>query len=169
MNEENASLDAGTEGPPFLFRYSTYGEHLEAPQARMPVREIKDIIAQHVAGVDLQEQLVLEDAGDEPDLALADDETVEMTSIPHFYSASHTRDYTIYVNAELKTVHQRVLTFDEIVAIAFPNPQPGQDVRYTVSYKRAVKPKPQGRLKPGQSVTIRKHGTIFDVARTYKS
>lgn len=169
MSEDNAPLDAATEGPPFLFRYSTYSEHLEAPRAQMAVREIKEIIARHVAGFVSQEQLVLEDAGDEPDKSLMDDEMVELTSIPHFYSASHVRDYTIYVNAELKTVHQRVLTFEEIVAIAFPNPQPGQDVRYTVSYKRAVKPKPQGRLKPGQSVTIRKHGTIFDVARTYKS
>ena len=169
MSDDSTSPDAGTEDPPFLFRYGTNSEHLEAPRAGMSVREIKDIIAQHVADFDVQEQLVLEDTGDEPDISLADDETVELTSIPHFYSANHTRDYTIYVNAELRTVHQRVLTFDEIVAIAFPNPQPGPDVRYTVSYKRAVKPKPHGRLKPGQSVTIRKHGTIFDVVRTYKS
>lgn len=168
MNEQNTSLEE-TVGPPFLFRYGTHSEHLEAPQARMSVGDIKGIIAQHVAGFDLHDQLVLEDVGDEPDTLLAENETVEMASIPHFHSASHTRDYTIYVNAELKTVHQRVLTFDEIVAIAFPNPLPGQDVRYTVSYKRAVKPKHQGQLKPGQSVTIRKHGTIFDVVRTYKS
>ena len=169
MNDENTPLDAGTEGAPFLFRYGTFSEHIEAPQAHMQVREIKDIIAKHVPDFDSHEQLVLEDAGDEPDLPLSDDAAVEITSIPHFYSASHVRDYTIYVNAELKTVHERVLSFDEIVAIAFPNPLPGQEVRYTVSYKRAVKPKSQGRLKSGQSVTIRKHGTIFDVARTYKS
>lgn len=169
MTDQINQSETATDEPPFLFRYSTHPDHLEAPKAQMPVRELKDIIAKHVPGFDAGEQLVLEDAGDEPDTPLEDGETVEIAAIPHFYSASHLRDYTIFVNAELKTVHQRVLTFEEIVAIAFPNPQAGQEVRYTVSYKRAVKPKPHGRLRPGQSVTIRKNGTIFDVARTYKS
>lgn len=169
MTDETNQSEAATDGPPFLFRYSTHPDHLEAPNAETSVRELKDIIAKQVPGFDAGEQLVLEDAGDEADRPLEDGETVEVTAIPHFYSASHPQDYTIFVNAELKTVHQRVLTFEEIVAIAFPNPQAGQEVRYTVSYKRAAKPKPHGRLRPGQSVTIRKHGTIFDVARTYKS
>jgi hypothetical protein len=169
MSEQTTPAGPNSADAPFIFRYSVHPEHLEAPRESMKVHELKAIIAQHVASFDPTEQLVLEDAGDEPDRLLTDDDVVEIVSVPHFYSASHERDYTIYVNAELKTVHKRVLSFEEIVAIAFPIPQQGQEVRYTVTYKRAILPKPHGSLKPGQSVTIRKNGTIFDVVRTYKS
>lgn len=151
------------------FRYSTHPEHLTAPKREMRVAEIKDIIAQHVADFDRADGLVLEDVGDEPDQPLSDDDQVVIEDVPHFYSASHQRDYHIIVNGDPVTVHQRELSFEHLVDIAYPNPKPGQDVRYTITYKRAVKPKHQGSLLPGQSVTIRKDGTVFNVFRTYKS
>lgn len=169
MNEQNPPVEAHDGEAPFPFRYSTHPDHLEAPREWLAVRELKDIIARHVAGFDSSQRLVLEDAGDEPDRLLSDDDVVEINAVPHFYSERQQRDYTIIVNAEQKIVHERELTFEAIVKIAFPNPQPRQDVRYTVTYKRAVKPKHQGHLLEGQSVTIRRHGTIFDVVRTYKS
>lgn len=135
----------------------------------MRVAEIKDIIVQHVAGFDRADDLVLEDAGDEPDRRLSDDDLVVIEDVPHFYSAKHQRDYHIIVNGDPVTVHQREFTFEQLVEIAYPNPKHGQDVRYTITYKRAMKPKHQGSLLPGQTVTIRKDGTIFNVFRTYKS
>jgi hypothetical protein len=169
MSDPNVAAQEPTDPDGFFFRYGVHPEHLEAPRASMAVLELKEIIRTHVAGFDPAEGLLLEDVGDEPDRSLRNDELVEIVSIPHFYSATHPRDYTIFVNAEQKTVHKRELSFDEIVAIAYPNPKPGLEVRYTITYKRAVAPKPQGKLTQGHSVVIRKHGTIFDVVRTYKS
>ena len=169
MNNGHDGAQPQAEKNGFFFRYGVHPEHLEAPRELMPVREIKQVIAEHVAGFDASEELVLEDVGDEPDRLLKDDEEIRIESVPHFYSATHPRDYTIIVNAEPKIVHERELTFEKIVEIAYPNPKPGLEVRYTVTYKRAVAPKPQGKLTVGHSVVIRKHGTFFDVVRTYKS
>ena len=164
MTTSDTQADGG-----FIFRFSTHPEHLVAPKERMQVDEIKKIIAQHVDGFDPASDLVLEDQGDEPDRRLVDADEVEIVDVPHFYSAAHQRDYRIIVNGDPTIVHMRGLSFDEIVKIAYPNPKQAQDVRYTVTYKRAVRPKHQGHLHPNESVFIRKDGTIFDVVRTYKS
>jgi len=169
MNGQNETPETPPLQDGFPFRYALHTDHLRAPRESMLAGEIKKIIAEHVADFDGSEPLVLEDVGDEVDRLLKDDDAVDMASVPHFYSASHVRHYTIYVNAEEKSVQKREVSFEDVVAIAFPNPKPGLEVRYTVTYKRAVAPKPQGRLAAGHSVTIRKNGTIFDVVRTYKS
>lgn len=164
-----STSDTQAEGDGFIFRFGTHPGHLVAPQERMLVSEIKKIIAQHVQGFDPASDLVLEDPGDEPDRQLANADEVDIVDVPHFYGAAHQRDFRIIVNGDAKIVHTRELSFDEIVKIAYPNPKPAQDVRYTVTYKRAVRPKHQGHLHAGESVVIRKDGTIFDVVRTYKS
>lgn len=167
MIDEMPPEQPGAEG--LHFRYSTHPEHLTAPKRDMRVAEIKEIIAQRVADFDREDDLVLEDAGDEPDQRLSDDAQIVIEDVPHFYSAKHQRDYHIVVNGDPVLVHERELTFEQLVKIGYPAPNPGQDVRYTITYKRALKPKHQGALLPGQTVMIRKDGTIFNVFRTYKS
>jgi len=94
-------------------------------------------------------------------LRLAEDE--------HFHSAeAHKKEFKIIVNAELKEVTQRVLTFDEVVALAYPGSLKGTNVVFTVTYKKAAKPPHEGSLIQGQSVAIR-NGTIFNVTKTDKS
>ncbi|MFI5496662.1 multiubiquitin domain-containing protein [Actinoplanes sp. NPDC051859] len=78
------------------------------------------------------------------------------------------REFAIIVNGRGKVVHEKVLTFDEIVRLAFKAVPAGPDVTFTVTYSRAVKPQHEGVLSPGGKVTI-KQGTIFDVTRTNKS
>jgi len=74
---------------------------------------------------------------------------------------------TIIVNGEEHQVRSDVVTYQEVVTIAFPIP-PSPDARYTVSFRGAKEPH-EGSLAPSQSVIVRKEGTIFNVKATGKS
>jgi Multiubiquitin len=75
----------------------------------------------------------------------------------------------IIVNGRPKTVPKLAdLTYDEVVRLAFPNPQTGDGVQYTVQYTRGPGHKPSGTLVEGQSVKV-KAGMEFDVTPTNRS
>jgi Multiubiquitin len=79
------------------------------------------------------------------------------------------RDTEIVVNGEKKTVRGRRVTYEEAIALAFPNASPGPNVSYTVTYRMAAdKEKPEGSLVAGSSVRV-KEGTRFNVKATDKS
>lgn len=85
----------------------------------------------------------------------------------HFHSAKD-RKFRIIVNLEEKVVDKRVLSFREVVKLAYPHVQDGPDVIYTVTFKKAAGPQREGTLDEGQSVEI-KNGTNFHVRRTDRS
>jgi len=75
----------------------------------------------------------------------------------------------IIVNGRPKTVPKHGdLTYDEVVRLAFPSPQTGDGVQYTVQYTRGPGHKPSGTLVEGQSVKV-KAGMEFDVTPTNRS
>lgn len=78
------------------------------------------------------------------------------------------REIAVIVNGRPKVAHQRVLTFDDVVRLAFDPVPSGPDVMFSITYSRAVKPHHEGILSEGGTVTI-KPGTIFDVTQTNKS
>ena len=81
----------------------------------------------------------------------------------------HVKEITIYVNSRPKEVPAReLLSFDEVVALAFPNPDKNPNIVYTVTYRKGEGKKPQGTLVEGEFVKV-KDGMIFDVTRTDKS
>ena len=59
------------------------------------------------------------------------------------------------------------MTYEQVVRLAFQTP-PAPDTRFTVTYRNAAEPK-QGSLAPGQSVKVKRHGTVFNVKPTGKS
>ena len=77
------------------------------------------------------------------------------------------KDYTIVVNAEEKTVEDATVSFDEVTTLAYPTP-PYPQTLYNVTYRNAHKPK-EGTLAEGQSVEVKKNGTVFNVKATDKS
>ena len=79
--------------------------------------------------------------------------------------AHHEKHFKIVVNGSPTTVEKEVLTFDDVVDIAFPNRDP--NTIYSVTFEKAKEPK-EGELVPGQSVEI-KENTEFDVDDTGKS
>jgi Multiubiquitin len=73
----------------------------------------------------------------------------------------------IVVNGTPSEVPSREVSYAEVTKIAYPVP-PAPETRYTVTFRNAHKPK-EGSLAPGQSVEVKKEGTIFNVKATGKS
>lgn len=75
---------------------------------------------------------------------------------------------TIIVNTREKTVQGKVVTYDQIVALAFATIPTGDDLEITVLFRDGPGPEKEGTLAPGGSVRIKKD-MIFDVTATDKS
>lgn len=77
-------------------------------------------------------------------------------------------DFNIVVNGKAKKIDQQVLTYDEVVKLAFPTPPGDGDIIYLVSFNNADQDPKKGDLVAGQSVKVR-NGTSFDVRHTVRS
>lgn len=99
-----------------------------------------------------------------------DDPKIHLTQDEHFHSSeAPEKHYTIIVNTDPVVVDHDVLTFDELVKIAFPVPPTGTDPQFTVSFEHAASKPHDGDLPKGGTVTVKKHGTTFDVVHTNRS
>lgn len=80
----------------------------------------------------------------------------------------HDKTIAIIINGRKVEVAKKILTFEEIVNLAFDgNPMPGPTIVFTVLYNKGEGGK-QGTLLPGDSIKI-KEGMVFHVTRTDKS
>lgn len=75
---------------------------------------------------------------------------------------------TVIVNARPKAVAAKTLTFADVVALAFDDPPTGENVMFTVTYRRGEGNKPEGSLVAGETVKV-KEGMIFNATATDKS
>ncbi len=94
-----------------------------------------------------------------------------MSKAPHASVEEHEgrqKEFTIIVNAREKIVTERELSFEQVVALAFPTAPYGANTAYTITYRRGQGNKPEGILVAGQSVQV-KDRMIFDVTATDKS
>jgi hypothetical protein len=73
----------------------------------------------------------------------------------------------ILVNGRPRKVAGNVVSFEQVVEIAFPDDPPNPDRIYTVAYRHGAK-KSEGTLVAGQFVEV-KNGTQFDVVKSNKS
>lgn len=80
----------------------------------------------------------------------------------------HDKEITIVVNGREKTVTGKELTFAQLVALAFDTPPTGENIVFTMTYRRGQGEKPEGSLVEGETVKIKK-GMIFNVTATDKS
>lgn len=80
----------------------------------------------------------------------------------------HNKEFTIFVNSREKTVTSKELSYAQIVALAFENPPTGENIIFTVTYRKGEGNKPEGTLIEGNIVKI-KDGMIFNVTPTNKS
>jgi len=80
----------------------------------------------------------------------------------------HDKDITIVVNGREKTVTGKELTFAQLVALAFDTPPTGENIVFTITYRRGQGEKPEGSLVEGETVKVKK-GMIFNVTATDKS
>jgi len=115
-------------------------------------------------------ELYRESDDDREDAVIPNDDSEIWLAADSRFRTGRCRDrvFRIIVNAERKKVTKRLLTFDEVVRLAFANPPSGPYIVFTVTFKRAAGPNSSGSLLPGDSIKI-KNGTIFSVTVTDKS
>lgn len=77
-------------------------------------------------------------------------------------------EFKLIVNGTEHTVLNDIITFDQIVEIAFPGHPNNPDIVFSVTFENAQHPH-QGTLAAGGSVEVKKHGTVFDVTQTNRS
>jgi hypothetical protein len=78
------------------------------------------------------------------------------------------RNVTILVNARRREVKAGRISFEELIALAFPVPPSGPQVSFTVSYRKGPPARPEGSLLPSQFVNV-VEGMTFHVTATDKS
>jgi Multiubiquitin len=79
------------------------------------------------------------------------------------------KDYEIAVNGTPAPVTDARVSYEEVVKIAFPVPEPNVSY-YSVTYHNADGPHGgTGMLVAGESVTVKREGTSFDVVATIRS
>lgn len=74
----------------------------------------------------------------------------------------------IVVNTREKFVAPGLISFLQIVLLAFPDLQPGPNTSFTVSFLKGPDDRPEGSLIDGEFITVRK-GMRFNVSATDKS
>jgi hypothetical protein len=123
-----------------------------------------------LAGVQPGFELFREVRGDKEDPFVPDEiEPIHLREDEHFHSGpAQTRQFTIIVNGQKKFVAAKIVTFDQLVKLAFPTPPTGNDILYTISYEDGPAANPHGSLKEGKTVKV-KNGMIFNVTATDKS
>jgi hypothetical protein len=77
-------------------------------------------------------------------------------------------DFNIVVNGKAKKVNQQVLSFDEVVKLAYPTPPAQGEIVYTATFHNADQDPSNGSLVAGQHVKVR-NGTRFDVKHAVRS
>ncbi len=75
---------------------------------------------------------------------------------------------TIIVNGRERIVEKGVITYEEVVKLAFGSYDDNPNAVYTVTYSKGNSKKTKGSLVAGDSVKV-KEGMIFNVTRTDKS
>ena len=86
----------------------------------------------------------------------------------HGTTKTKRRTITVIVNGREKTIDDRVLTFAEVIELAFDDPPSGPQVMFSVTYRRGRGDKPEGTLVDGGQVRA-KNQMVFNVTATDKS
>lgn len=122
-----------------------------------------------LAGIPQEQQLYKQVPGNDGDEPVFNTQNpLNLKNGDHFYStAEQFKGYTIFVNTRRKVVQNNVLSYTEVLALAFETPPTGPNWVISISYRNAAGDR-EGTLTEGGTVTI-KNGTKFDVTATDKS
>jgi hypothetical protein len=122
----------------------------------------------HLGKVASRSDLYREVEGNREDQPVGDDgEEIHLHEDEHFHSGP-AATIMVIVNGRKKEAPARVLTFMQVVALAFAPVPSGPDWVFTMTYRKAASKPHEGTLTEGETVTVR-NGTIFNVKATNRS
>ena len=76
--------------------------------------------------------------------------------------------YAIIVDGQRRLVPTEVVSYSEVVELAYPGQAGNPQYTFTVTFRNAAGEKHEGTLVAGQAVQVKKEGTVFNVTRTTK-
>ena len=84
--------------------------------------------------------------------------------------SNDSHDVTIIVNGRQRTVAKNSeLTVSQVVSLAFDQPPTGENVEFTITYRKGGNEhRPEGSMSGNDTVKV-KEGTVFNVTATDKS
>jgi hypothetical protein len=84
--------------------------------------------------------------------------------------SNESKDVTIIVNGRQRTVAKNSeLTVAQVVALAFDTPPTGENVEFTITYRKGGnEQRPEGSMSGNDTVKV-KEGTVLNVTATDKS
>ena len=116
-------------------------------------------------------QAVFLDTRGGTDRLITPDETLDLSApgVERFITAAMPpAAYEIVINGRARVVSGRVVTFEQVVQLAFPNEQADPNVVFSMTYRHAASQPSAGELGPQGSVEV-KTGTVFNVTKTVQS
>lgn len=104
------------------------------------------------------------------DEQIPDDKQVNLArpEIEHFYSKDKDYNITLIVNGRPKNWTEKIITFEQVVILAFGAYEPNPDKVYTVTYDKGPHENSEGSMVRGEKVYV-KNKMIFNVTATDKS
>lgn len=121
-----------------------------------------------LGGVEIANHDVWQDVPGGTDRLIGDAELADLSAPSVERFVTKPISITIVVNARPKEIHQRRMSYWEIVRLAYPEAVPSENIIYTVNYARGPHSNPEGSMVDGQHVQV-KDGMTFYVTPTDKS
>jgi multiubiquitin len=144
-------------------RFIVDGLNLEWPRKVITGQTIKCLVGKDTDDV----ELVLE-REDKPDKVIDDDDEVRLGGPEVEIFKTRAVRVTIIVNTRERPWAKKKISFEELVAIAFPVPPAGQCIVYTVTFFDGPPHRPEGTLTEHESVKVVDR-MVFSVKFTDKS
>ncbi len=130
---------------------------------------VSEQVLRSLAGIGEDEGVYLEVRGGEDRLLEPGAvESLDGPGVERFITAAVQQTYEITVNSRARDVHHAIVSYEEIVQLAFPG-QHDPNVSFSMTFRKAASVPHAGELGAGGTVTVKKKGTIFNVTRTVQS
>jgi hypothetical protein len=107
----------------------------------------------------------------EEDRQIEPGDAIDLTlpGVEHFVAApKRQKTIEIVVNGREVEVDDKIVTFTQLVAIAYPGEAPASNIVFSITFRGAASKPHSGELAAGGSVEVKK-GSIFNVVRTIQS
>lgn len=167
--EESTQLDKEGVETFLLFKSDrTYRFTLDGKTFDWGAPNITGATIKSLANVDLSSNDVWLELKNEKDKLISDHEHVDLTSpgVERLYTQETSIE--IIVNARAKTVHHRILSYWQVVKIAYEHAENTESSIYSIDYAKGPIVNPEGAMVDGQHVQLT-NGMVFYVTQTDKS
>lgn len=133
--------------------------------------EIKGAEIRQLGKIPEEDQIFLKANNQKDDTLIESDDVIDISKsgIEHFYSKKNPEHgFKIIINGREKQWGNKIITYEQVVKLAFENYVENPDIVYTVDYIDGPHLNQQGSMVKGGSVNV-KNKMIFNVTATNRS